>query len=251
LARPVRAALLALVTSIVVACGNQAVTPPPTVAYGSPRPSVSLAPSPSPSPDPATKAIDAFVALVTTKGFSYQATFTGQDRHSTTILPISKGLLQVSGDDVLVQATFQFKDGYRGTSEHRWVNGKSWVKFDLSLGWKRIPIGPTETMGAFDSVRSAADVTLLDRVDSDGKKLYRIQIRSAVVNPVMIPSSNLTDTALTKPTLNVLIDASGRPVRGTAEINAKGRVSGQLQEIVIELTITFTKVGQAVSIKAP
>src|SRR3954470_19330782 len=86
LARPVRAALLALVTSILVACGNQAVTPAPTVGYGSPRPSVSIAPTPSPSPDPAAKAIDAFVALVTNKGFSYQATFTGQDRHSTTIL---------------------------------------------------------------------------------------------------------------------------------------------------------------------
>ena len=51
-------------------------------------------------------AVTKFVALVTSDGFTYQATFTGQDRHTIDILPISKGLLQVSGDDVRVQATF-------------------------------------------------------------------------------------------------------------------------------------------------
>ena len=71
------------------------------------------------------------------------------------------------------------------------------------------------------------------------------------MNPLMIPAGNLTDTALTTPKLTLLIDAAGRPVRGTAEIDGKGRISGQLQEIVLDLTVTFTKVGQAVSIKAP
>jgi len=68
---------------------------------------------------------------------------------------------------------------------------------------------------------------------------------------VMIPASNLTEVEVTSPKLVVLVDTRGRPVRGTAEITGRGRVSGQLQEIVIDLEVTFTKVGQPVSIAAP
>ena len=71
------------------------------------------------------------------------------------------------------------------------------------------------------------------------------------MNPVLIPAGNLSDTVLTTPTLTLLIDAAGQPIKGTAQIDGRGRVSGQLQEIVIDLTVAFTKVGQAVSIKAP
>lgn len=67
----------------------------------------------------------------------------------------------------------------------------------------------------------------------------------------MIPANNLSDVVLTSPRLDLLIDGQGRPVRGTAEIDGRGRVSGQLQEIVIDLKITFTKVGEPVSISAP
>ena len=62
---------------------------------------------------------------------------------------------------------------------------------------------------------------------------------------------NLTEAVVTSPKLTLLIDAAGRPVKGTAEIDGRGRVSGQLQEIVIDLTVTFVKLGQPVTIKAP
>jgi hypothetical protein len=84
-----------------------------------------------------------------------------------------------------------------------------------------------------------------------GKTLYKVQVASAIVNPVMIPASNLTEVVVTDPELTVLIDASGRPVSGTALIIGRGRVSGQLQEIAIDLDVTFTKVGRPVTIAAP
>jgi hypothetical protein len=205
---------------------------------------------PSPSPNPSTAAIAAFVALVTKDGFSYQATFTGRSRHTTDILPISKGVLQVHGKDVLVRATFKFPTG-SSTVEHRWVGGKGWIRYDPSLAWDRLALKPEGTMAAFAWVRTPADVTFVEAVKIDGRTLYRVSFRSAIVNPVMIPASNLTETALRSPKLELLIDAAGRPVRGTAEIDGQGRVSGQLQEIVIDLEVAFTKVGQAVSIKAP
>lgn len=249
--RPALVAALALVV-LAAACDSSAVTPLPSARpSGFPGAVSSRAPSPPSSPDPATAAINAFVELVTADRFSYQATFTGQSRHTTTILPISNGILQMSGDNVLVRGTFKFEDGFRYTVEHRFVGGKGWIRYDTSLGWERVPVKPTDTMAAFASVKTATDVKYLEKVTSGGKTLFRVEIRSAIVNPVMIPASNLTETSLTTPKLTLLIDTAGRPVRGTAEIEGRGRVSRQLQEIVIDLTVTFTKVGQAVTIKAP
>jgi hypothetical protein len=74
---------------------------------------------------------------------------------------------------------------------------------------------------------------------------------SVIVNPIMIPASNLTEVAVTESKLTLLIDAAGRPLSGTATITGRGRVSGQLQEIIIDLNVTFTKVGQKVTIAAP
>jgi hypothetical protein len=249
-------ALVAVVALVATGCGAGVLDPTGSAtgaagaAGASARPTDRPATA-SPSPDPGTIAITAFVALVTTPGFSYQATFKGQDRHSTAILPISNGLLQVSGADTLVRATFTFPPDHRFAVEHRLVNGKAWIKYATADSWRRIPARPSDTMAAFAAVRTLADVTDLGPAESGGRTYTRISFRSAIVNPVMIPATNLSDTALTTPKMTLLIDAAGRPVSGTAEIDAKGRVDGQLQEIVIELTVTFTKVGQAVTIKAP
>jgi hypothetical protein len=67
----------------------------------------------------------------------------------------------------------------------------------------------------------------------------------------MIPAGNLTERAITDSKLVLLIDADGKPLSGTATITGRGRVSGQLQEIVIDLKVTFLKVGQKVTIAAP
>ena len=195
--------------------------------------------------------MNAFVALVTKAGFSYQATFTGQSRHTTTILPLSKGLLQVSGDDVLVQVTFRFPEGNSYAVEHRYVAGKSWIRYDVTEKWQRLTYKPLDSMAAFAAVHSKTDLTYLGPLKSGGKTYYQVSIRSAIVNPVMIPARNLTEAVVTNPKLTVLLDAAGRPVKGTAQIDGRGRISGQLQEIVIDLAITFTNVGQAVVIHAP
>jgi hypothetical protein len=237
----------------VAACASSTTAPTPsapTTSTPSPGPSASRAPSASPKADRATAALNAFVALVTKDGFSYQATFTGDDRHTTDILPITRGLLQVSGEDVLVRATFGFP-GRRYPVEHRYVGGKGWIRYDTTDTWHALKMVPAETMAAFAAVKRVTDLTYLGPVTSGGKTLYRVSFRSAIVNPIMIPARNLTETVLTSPELTLLIDAAGRPVRGTAEIDGRGRVSGQLQEIVIDLDVTFTRVGQAVTIKAP
>jgi hypothetical protein len=247
------ALVLVAVVVLGVGCANNAVNPSVVTTSTSTStgaaPTASRAPTPSARPDPAAAAIDGFVALVTKKGFSYQATFSGQDRHSTTIVPLKQGLLQVSGDNVLVRVTFA-PPGQAIVVEHRFVGGKAWVKSD-GAAWHRVTLAPADTMAAFAAVRTAADVTGLGPVKADGKTYYQVSFRSAIMHPLLIPAGNLTETALTTPKLTLLLDPTGRPVRGTAEIDGKGRVSGQLQEIVIELTVAFTKVGAAVTIRAP
>ncbi len=131
------------------------------------------------------------------------------------------------------------------------MGGKGWLR-ELPHAWQRLTgFGPAQSMAAFPAVRGPADVSYLGPTTVGGKTLYRLQVVSAIVNPVMIPASNLTEVVVTDPKLTVLVDAAGRPISGVAEIIGNGRVSGQLQEIAIDLDVVFTKVGQPVTIAAP
>jgi hypothetical protein len=240
---------------VAAACGNDQPTVVPA-STGTPGPASSSG-SPSPAPaasaavDPGQAAMRGFLALVAKDGFSYQATFTGESRHTTDIIPISKGVLQVSGRDVLVRATFRFPTGVRYVVEHRYVSGRAWIRF-FPASWRRLSgFTAADSMGAFAAVHGSADVTYLGPRVVGGKTLYQLRFRSTIVNPVMIPATNLTEVEVTSPRLTLLIDAAGRPVSGVAQIVGQGRVSGQLQEIVIDLNVTFSKVGRAVSISAP
>ena len=237
------------------ACGSSSPTPaPPTdppAAGTSASPTSPGSPAPTASPDPGQAALTKFFTLVTGTGFAYQATFTGSSHHTIDILPISKGLLQVSGSNVLVRATFTFKDGAQITVEHRSVGGRGWIRY-ATQAWKVLTkFGPADSMAAFAAVHAPPDVVYVGPVTAGGKTAYSVSLASVIVNPIMIPASNLTEIAVTSSKLVLLIDAAGRPLSGTATITGRGRVSGQLQEIVIDLKLAFIKVGQKVTITAP
>jgi hypothetical protein len=248
------AVAIAVCSILVAACGNEQVNPSgpartPTASVSA-GPTASGSPTPAPSRDPGQVAVTRFFTLVTGAGFSYQASFSGDSRHTVNIVPIRNGLLQVSGKNVLVRAKFTI-NGRSGTVEHRLVGGRAWLKFG-PLAWARwTNFQAADSMAAFAAVHAPPDVTYLGPTKVGGKAFYRVTLASAIVNPVMIPAGNLTEESVTDSKLELLIDASGRPVSGTTTITGRGRVSGQLQEIIIELKITFTKVGQKVTIAAP
>jgi hypothetical protein len=248
------AVLIALVTAIAAACGASPATvtqPPGPAPTTTPGAGASTRPTPSPAvtSDPGQAAVAKFVALVTAHSFAYQATFTGESRHTVDVLPISRGLLQVSGQDVLVRATFTFK-GNRTVVEHRAVGGRGWVRYGAGA-WNRLTgFGAAQSMAAFGAVHGPTDVTYLGPAPG-GKAGFLVSLVADIVNPVMIPASNLTEVVVTSAKLALVIDAAGRPVSGTDTIDGHGRVSGQLQEVAIDLTLTFTKVGQKVTITAP
>jgi hypothetical protein len=248
--------LLVAVATALLGCGSDSNTPagptrPPTQRVSTAPATSSRPPGPSPSQDPGQAALTKFFTLVTGDRFAYQATFTGASHHTVDILPMTKGLLQVNGDDVLVRTTFTFKNGARTPVEHRSVGGHGWIRYGTAA-WKGMTkFGPASSMAAFAAVHGPPDITYVGPVQTGGKTAYKVSMPSVIVNPIMIPASNLTEIAVTSSKLTLLIDAAGRPLSGTATITGRGRVSGQLQEIVIDLNLTFIKVGQKVTIAAP
>jgi hypothetical protein len=250
------AVLAAAFASIAMACNPTSTGPTASLPAG---PSASTATSPRPSPkptvapsaDPGQAAVRGFIALASDRNLSYQATFTGHQRASVTIVKITKGVTQAGNGDVLVRATFTFPSGGTYTVEHRLVEGKAWLR-TAPAAWARLTdFKPADTMAAFAAVHGNADVTYLGPRKVAGKTLYQVRIASAIVNPIMVPAINLSERSVTSSRFDVLIDGAGRPVSGEAEITGRGRVSGQLQEIAIDLAVTFSKVGGPVSIAAP
>ena len=252
--RCIVAIAMGLVSLALVGCDNQSTAPTTgsgTPAGSSASPAAGASAKPIASRDPGQVALTKFFALATDETFAYQATFTGASRHTVDILPISKGLLQVSGADVRVRATFTYKNGTKTTVEHRAIGGRGWIRYG-SEAWEQMTgFGPEHSMAAFAAVHAPPDVTYLGPVKTGGETAYQVSIASVIVNPIMIPASNLTDVAVTDSKLTLVIDADGRPLSGTAAITGRGRVSGQLQELVIDLKLAFVKVGQKVKISAP
>lgn len=247
------ARVLGVATALLVAVGCSPIALPSTSRSASPTPTPvrSSKPSVAPSADPGQAAVRGFIAFASDPNASYQATFTGHQRASVTIVTITKGVLEVDGKNVLVRATFTFPKGPPSVVEHRFVKSTPWIRFDRGAWQLLRPFTAADSMSAFAHVHGLADVTYLGPVKVGSATLYKVRIASAIVNPVMVPAGNLTDRAVTSTRLDVLLDAAGRPVRGDGEITGQGRVSNQLQEIAIDLAVTFSHVGERVSIPAP
>ena len=253
-----RGAVVAVVLAIALAgtgCGlsqpSEAVPAATSTSSGlsSPSPASSHAPTASPKAAPETAAIAAFVKLVTKGNLAYQATFGGRSRHTTTRLPV-KGTIAVSGRDYRVTAVFTFSNG-SASVDHRYVGGKAWVRFNGGKWQALAAFKPAASMSPFALVSGVGAVRYVGTKKVGGKTLYEVQIPSVPFHPSLIPATNLSKETVTRGVLELLIDGAGRPVSGAATIDGTGRVSGQLQEIVIELNLTFIKVGQRVTVSAP
>ena len=242
-----------LMAALVIGCGATQPSESSVAASSSPAststPPASHGPATSPTPAPQKAAIAAFVKLVTKSNFAYQATFKGLSRHTTARIPVT-GAFAVSGRDYRLTAAFKFNDG-TSTVEHRYVDGKAWYRFNGGSWGRFTNFTVAFSMSPFAHVRVVGDVRFVGTEKAGGKTVHRIQIESVPFHPSLIPATNLSQETVTSGTLELLIDDAGRPISGSASVNGTGRVSGQLQEIVIELNLTFTKLGQKVTVSAP
>jgi hypothetical protein len=208
----------------------------------------SLDPTPSPTKGGPQAAIEAFVDRVGESGFSYTATLKGKSRHSVTILPIS-GSLAVHGADYALVANFRFPDE-RVTAkvEQRYVHRVGWVRFHPDR-WRRVKaFGEDDVLSPFAGVLAPSDVALLETLKG---KTYRVRVQGLILHPSLIPAYNVSDTHVQRARFDVVIDEDGKPISGAWALTGTARVSGQLQEVVMELTVKFANVGGKVTVRAP
>jgi hypothetical protein len=241
---------MTLVSLLGVACEAAPTAPSRPLATISLPPTPTRRPTPPPTPSPADAAIEAFVALVTADDFSYVASVDGRSRHSADILPV-EGSLSVAGADSRLVATFVFPEaGGEAEIDVRVVDGTTWYR-EVGFDWEQLgELTDEEAPNPFALLEDVDDVSLVEAIDGDTPQ-YRVELESMVIHPGLIPAVNLSNESVDRTELLVVIDDAGRPLEASWSLRGKGRVSAQLQEIVIELELAFSKVGERITISAP
>ncbi len=233
---------------------------------GSARPTMNtvpvnpIRPRLTPSPGPQDEAIARFVELVMAEDFSYRVAFKGGVGLSTAQLPID-GRTDVAGADFTTTFTYDFSKELKkfpDLPDHmklsvRGVDGKGYMRRD-SGSWSKIKVGAKgETSTAFWAVTAPKDITFVATDERESGTFYRILVPNAVlIHPITVPYSVRAEKVRTT-SLEILIDADGRPVIGTWKASNQARVgqSGQLQGIAYELRLTFSRLGEPVEISKP
>ncbi|HEY7735827.1 MAG TPA: hypothetical protein VH813_03460 [Candidatus Limnocylindrales bacterium] len=247
MATTVAAALVAAGCSL----ATQPTAKPVSTPTASPTPSRTASPTIAPSPKPETAAIAAFLDEVASGKLTYQAAFRGRVRAAGDRLT-TKGSLSVAGPAYALVVDFTFPR--RGTQhiEHRFVGGRGWLR---SHGrWTRYSNFVAErSMSPFAAILDASDVTFLgvERGAGGTADRYRIQVPTGFFHPLLIPATNLTAEKIDRSRLELVIRADGVPVAGSSTVTGRGRVSGQLQEVVVEADLTFRNVGSRIVVRAP
>ena len=256
------AAALAVVLAMplgLVACSPAAVPASPS-GPASPEPVAptgGTADEPSPSPEAYRAALGAFVDAVTSGSMTYRVTFTGRAAGSADVIPI-EGTLDVSGTDFAASFTYDFGAEYADLGSYkvqvRGVGGAGWIR-RAGGDWKSIKgFDIDDSYVPFKAITSTASIKYLGDDEVGGATLHRVGIPgSLLIHPNTIPFE-VRKEKVDQTTLEVLVDDAGRPQAGAWHLRGQARVGegvGQLQRVVYDLELTFSKVGDEMTIKKP
>ncbi len=237
------------VAFVVAACGSLAI---PRVSVA---PSVTRAPAAAASASPSTHAaaIAAFVESVADNKLTYRVEYTGELRMSTRIVKV-KGAMTVVGEDFAASWRYDFHDVPSHDLQVRGVKGKGYIKRE-GKAWASIKnFDANDSYVPFKRVDATSDVKYLGSEVVDGKARHRIGVPEALlIHPTTIPGM-VQKEKVEQQILEVRIDDEGRPLTGTWELRAQARVGegvGQLQRVVYELKLKFSKVGAKLTVKKP
>jgi hypothetical protein len=249
----VRVAATLLVAAMAVGC----LPPPQARTPGSnTAPGAAATAKPSPTPRAFIAAIAAFTERVASGKLTYRVAFKGTVRASSDTLPIA-GTMEVSGADFASTFTYDMSRDYdlgKIRVQVRGVKGKGYIKSGAAA-WRTIKgFGVGYSYVPFKAVAAPADVRYLGAVKVGDKTFHKVAVTGALlIHPNTIPGMSQKEE-VDNTVLEVAIDDAGRPRSGTWKLWGKSRVgvgSGQLQRVVYELNLTFTKVGSKITIKRP
>jgi hypothetical protein len=239
--------------------------PPPRVAGGTAAPIGSgadappsaVAPPPSHAPEAHDAAIAAFAQQVASGKLTYHVAFTGDLRASVDRLPIA-GQMDVAGNDFATNFTYDFEPDYPGAGkvrvQVRGVGGKGWIKRG-SASWKPFKtFGVDQSYVPFKTIKAPTDVKYLGPVKLEGKTYHKIAVLDALlIHPNTVPYQ-IQKEVVKDTHLEVVIDDAGLPRVGTWSLRGQARIgagNGQLQNVVYDLALTFSKVGSRISVQRP
>jgi hypothetical protein len=249
--RPVRAAAgFVLVTSLAACAGKP--LPIPTRPPAEITPVASVAPSPTVAPTRSAgeAAIDGLRSRIQDGSFAYVVSVKGDVLATISDLTL-RGTVSMSGKDAASTMAYTFVSGGRSTVETRIVGSKRWVRVDNGK-WKSASLGTSSTINPFAGALAAGAMGDAGPKKVGGKPLRAVTINGGrLLDLTTIPAYNLTDERITSAVLTVYVDGSGKPISGQWTQRGQGRVSGQLQEIDVDVDLMFSKVGGAVTVSTP
>ncbi len=251
--------VVALAAAIVLSgCGTAGIPALPQVEPPVGTPSAVPAAASSPvALEPYAAAISDFVDLVASGELSYRVKYKGQVAASADVLPVV-GSLDVAGADFASTFTYDFDPEYPGVGKKkvqvRGIDDQGWIKRG-SAAWRSIKdYGVEDSYVPFKAVTSTADVKYLGSAEAGDTTLHKISIPgSLLIHPGTIPY-DVRKEKVDSSTLELLIDDNGRPRSGAWHLVGQARVgdgAGQLQRIIYDLDLTFSKVGDKITIKRP
>jgi hypothetical protein len=251
--------VLGTLLALAVAACSPAIDLPLLSPVASPPPdssAVAVVPSATPASRGETAAIAAFVKSVTGGKLSYRVGFKGAVAATVNRLPID-GSMDVSGANFASSFTYDYSHDYRGIGkirvQVREVGRKGYAKVG-SAAWQTLKgYGEEDSNVPFAAVQGADDVTFMGPTKAAGRVAYRVSIPDAVlIHPGTIVG-NVASERVGKTTLELVIDDQGRPIVGDWKLVGRARIgaSGQLQEIVYDLHLTFSRIGVKVAIARP
>ncbi len=221
---------------ILAACGPSA-----------PLASIETEPTPLPSFEAARVA---FVDKVRAGDFAYHATFDGRVYGAGNDVPVV-GSLDVAGKDYQYAATYTLDEG-KTTFAIRYVDGVAWEKVRGGEWKTNGAFKPSDTNSPFAFIIRLSDVKYARSESVDGRSLHYVTFTTGeLIDLAQVEAGNLTNEVHKRTTFEVVLDDDGNPVSGTAEIEGVARVSDQLQEIVVQVELVFSKVGADLVINPP
>jgi hypothetical protein len=209
----------------------------------------------TPRPPDQDIARQAFVDRVVAGDLTYHATFSGEVFGAGNSLPVT-GSLDVAGADYQAVAVYTLPPirnvPQEGRFSIRYVAGQAWTRIDAGQWTEQPDFQPAQTNSPFAFVARVTDLRYTKTDKVAGATLHYFEFdRSQVIGLNQIRADNLANEDLKRSTFELVLDEDGMPVSGTDRIEGVGRVSGQLQEIIVQVDLVFSKVGADIVIKAP